>query len=34
MESCTATYDPSVDSDPEVEVEDAVRFPPGVYLPV
>jgi hypothetical protein len=34
MESCTVTYDPSVDSDPELEVEDAVRFPPGVNLPM
>jgi hypothetical protein len=36
MESCTVTYDPSVDAgDPELEVQqDAVRFPPGVYLPV
>jgi hypothetical protein len=35
MESCTVTYDPSVDAgDPELEVQDAVRFPPGVNLPV
>jgi hypothetical protein len=36
MESCTIlTYDPSVEADPELEVEDAVRFPPGgVNLPV
>jgi hypothetical protein len=34
MESCTVTYDPSVEADPELEVQDAVRFPPGVNLPV
>ncbi len=35
MESCTVTYyDPSVEADPVVEVEDAVRFPPGVHLPI
>jgi hypothetical protein len=33
--SCTLTYYPSsVEADPEVEVEDAVRFPPGVNLPI
>jgi hypothetical protein len=32
MGSCTVNYDPSEEADPEVEVEDAVRFPPGVNL--
>ncbi len=35
MKSCTITYDPSVDAgDPDLVVEDAVRFPPGVNLPI
>jgi hypothetical protein len=34
MESCTVTYDPSVEADPELEVQDAVRFPPGVNFPL
>jgi hypothetical protein len=33
MESCTVRYDPSVEADPELEVENAARFPPGVNLP-
>jgi hypothetical protein len=33
MESCTVRYDPSVDADPEVEVVNAAKFPPGVNIP-
>jgi hypothetical protein len=33
MESCTVRYDPSVEADPEVEVVNAARFPPGVNIP-
>jgi hypothetical protein len=33
-ESCTEErYDPSIEEDPEVEVVEAARFPPGVHLP-
>jgi hypothetical protein len=33
MGSCTDRYDPSVEADPEVEVVNAARFPPGVNIP-